>query len=238
MASTRFSLRLDVGVLGGDVPKDLEEQPVRVLHDVRLRHAVDGAPALCACVVEREANDPLRGFRAHGLDREAGLRVQLLRLQPAERRDQLLRRLASRFELDAGIEVFGVLADDDHVDGLVSGAHAGIGLARPQAGVEVQLVAERDVHGAEPRADRRRDRALEGHARVADGGQRLLRQRVAVVRLHDVCARLLHVPVELDAGRLEHAAGRLGQLGARAVAGDEGYAVRHPAEDSNQGVRH
>ena len=57
--------RLDVGVLGGDVPEDLEEEPVRVLHDVRLRHAVDGAAALCARVLEREADDALGRFRAH-----------------------------------------------------------------------------------------------------------------------------------------------------------------------------
>ena len=220
-------LRLDIRVLGGHVPEDLEEEPVRVLHDVRLRHAVDGAPALRSRVLEREANDSLRGFRAHRLDREAGLRVQLLRLQPAERRDQLLGRLAAGLELDAGVEVFGVLADDDDVHRLVTRAHAGIGLAGPQAGVEVQLVAQRDVHRAEPRADRRRYGSLEGHARVADGRQRLLRQRVAVVRLHDVCARLLHVPLELDAGCLQHAARCLGQLGPGAVAGNEGYAVRH-----------
>ena len=47
--------------------------------------------------------------------------------------------------------------------------------------------------------------------------------------LHHVGAGVLDVPVELDAGRLEDAAGRLGQLGARAVAGDQGDAVRHGA---------
>ena len=33
--------------------------------------------------------------------------------------------------------------------------------------------------------------------------------------------------LELDAGRLEHAAGRLGQLGPGSVAGNQGHAVRH-----------
>ena len=39
----------------------------------------------------------------------------------------------------------------------------------------------------------------------------------------------LDVPVELDAGRLEDAARRLGQLGAGPVAGNEDDAVRHGA---------
>ena len=45
--------------------------------------------------------------------------------------------------------------------------------------------------------------------------------------LHHVDAGLLDVPVERDAGRLEHAARRLGQLGPGAVAGDQGDGVRH-----------
>src|SRR5205085_10313077 len=47
------------------------------------------------------------------------------------------------------------------------------------------------------------------------------------VLLHDLGARRLDVPVEVDAGRLEDAAGRFGQLGSGAVARDQGHAVRH-----------
>ena len=42
--------------------------------------------------------------------------------------------------------------------------------------------------------------------------------------LHHVDARLVDVPVERDAGRLEDAARRLGELGAGPVAGNEGHA--------------
>ena len=63
-----------------------------------------------------------------------------------------------------------------------------------------------------------------------------LGQRVAVVLVHHVGARLLDVPVELDAGGLEHAARRLGELGAGAVAGDQGHAMRHTAADCMRAV--
>ena len=64
-------------------------------------------------------------------------------------------------------------------------------------------------------------------SRIASSTAR--RQRIAAVPVHHVGAGLLHVPVELDAGRLEDAACRLGELGPGAVAGDEDYAVRHGA---------
>jgi hypothetical protein len=47
------------------------------------------------------------------------------------------------------------------------------------------------------------------------------------VLLHHVGAGLAHVPVELDARRLEYPARGLGQLGAGAVTGNEDDAVGH-----------
>ena len=68
----------------------------------------------------------------------------------------------------------------------------------------------------------------------ANRGERLLGQRRARL-LHHVDARVPDVPVERDAGRLEHAARRLGELGAGAVAGDQGDLVRH-AQEPTHGV--
>ena len=146
-----------------------------------------------------------------------------LRLDPA---DQLLGVGRPLLELDPGVEVLGVLADDDQVDVVEAGADALVRLARPHLRVHVELLAQADVDGAEAAADRRRDRPLQRGAVPADRVERLLGQRVAAVRLHHVGAGVLDVPVELDAGRLEDAAGRLGQLGPGAVAGDQGHAVR------------
>src|SRR5947209_18078236 len=73
-----------------------------------------------------------------------------------------------------------VLAADHEVDVLVSGAHARIPLAGTKAAVEVQLLAERDVHAAKAGPDRGRDRALDGDAVGADRLQDVLGQRRAV----------------------------------------------------------
>ena len=67
---------------------------------------------------------------------------------------------------------------------------------------------------------------------LADRVEHVGRQRVAAVLLHHVRAGLTHVPVELDAGRLENAPRGLSELRPRAVAGNEDDPVRHGRERS------
>ena len=150
----------------------------------------------------------------------------LLRLVAVQLRDDGLRRVAAGLVLDARVQVLGVLAHDHDVDVVVARADAGVVLARAHAGVELELMPERDVHGAEARADRRRDRALEGDAVPLDRLEGLVRERRARF-LHDVDARLADVPVELDARRFENAPGGLGQLRARPVSGNQRDAMGH-----------
>ena len=88
--------RLDVGVFGCDLAEDVEEQPVRVLHDVRLRDAVDGPPAVIARVLEGVADDPLGGLGADRLDRDACLRRDLARLEAVQEADHRVRLPRSR----------------------------------------------------------------------------------------------------------------------------------------------
>ena len=156
------------------------------------------------------------------------LRGDLLRLKPVERLDHARGGLRSGLVLDARVEVLGVLAHDDEIDVVVARADACVRLARPETRVELELVAERDVHRAEAGADRRRDRPLQRHAVRLHRGERLLGERCARL-LHHVDARLADVPVEVDARRLEDASGRLGELRPGPVAGDEGDAMGHAA---------
>src|SRR4051795_10357408 len=220
---------IDVRVLLGDLAEDRQEQPIGVLHDVGLRHAVDPLAPVVARVFERVADDALGAELAHRLDRDAGALADLLVLQAVEVRDDLVGLLRVGGVLDAGVQVLGVLADDDDVDVVEARPYAGVGLARAQAGVEVELVAQRHVDRAEPGADRRGDRALDGDTVATDRVDRLLRERSAG-RLHDVNAGFLHIPVERrsdGAGRgLEYSPSCLGQFGPGAITGNEGHAVR------------
>ena len=45
------------------------------------------------------------------------------------------------FVFDAGVDVLRVLSDDDEVDVIEAGLYAGVALAGPETGVEVELLA-------------------------------------------------------------------------------------------------
>ena len=163
-ASTSVSHASIVRVVLRDLAEHGEEEPVGVLHDVRLRDARDAAAPVGARVLEGEPDDPLGALGRERLDRDPGRGEDLLRLAGVEEVDHRLRVIRPGLELDAGVQVLRVLADHDEIDGVVAGAHARVGLARPHAGVEAQLVPQGDVDGAEAGADRGRDRPLQRDA--------------------------------------------------------------------------
>ena len=140
---------------------------------------------------------------------------------------QFPRLFGSDLILDPSVEILGRLPDDDDVDVLVARANPWVALARAHLGVEVEAFSQRDVDRAKAAADGSRDRPLERDPVLLDRLQNVIGKRVPAVLVHHVAARVLEVPIEVDAGRLEHAARRLGELGPGAVAGDEGDPVSH-----------
>src|SRR5581483_11324224 len=165
---------------------------------------------------------------ADRLHRDAGAGCDLLALERVQLGDDAIRVGRPGLVLDAGVEVFGVLAHDHEIDAVVPGPDARVRLAGAEAGVEAELVPERDVDRPEARSDRRRDRSFDGDLVRLDRRERLFRQR-RPRRLHHLDAGLADVPFEVHAGRFENPARGLRELGAGAVAGDEGDAVRHAA---------
>ena len=71
-------------------------------------------------------------------------------------------------ELDSLVEVLGVLAHDDDVDLFVTGRHPLVELAGPNAGEEVELLAEGNVDRAKAGSHGRGHRPLDGHLVVFD----------------------------------------------------------------------
>ena len=60
----------------------------------------------------------------------------------------------------AGVKSLGILADDDEIDAGVGHFDAGQGAHGPDAGVEIEFLAEADVDGAKALADGRGAAAL------------------------------------------------------------------------------
>ena len=131
-----------------------------------------------------------------------GTETDLLKLLREIRLDEvegLESNLGTRFEVDTGVDVLGVLAEDHHIDltrVLHRRRHAGEPLHRTEADVEVELLTEGDVEGTDAAAGRRGQRALNADEVVAESGECRLGQPVAS-RLEGLFAREDFEPLDL-----------------------------------------
>ena len=145
-----------------------------------------------------------------------------------------MSRLASSrafLELDAGVHVFGVLAEDHDVEllGMLHRAgHALVVLHRAHAGVEVENLAQRHVERADAAADGRGERSLDGDAQVARSrygvvGQPVVELAVGLLAGEDLkpADRALAAVGLFDRG-VEDALRGLPDVAAGAVAFNEG----------------
>src|SRR5438270_10141057 len=127
-------------------------------------------------------------------------------------------------KLDARIDVVGVLAHDDEVEVAAQVASTSVSLDRPDQGVEVEGLAERDVDAAEAAADGRRDRSLQRDLVLADRREHRVRERRAELGDRGLTC-LLDVPLELDTGGFEDPNCRFADLRAHAVPRNQRYCV-------------
>src|SRR5207245_9461556 len=137
-----------------------------------------GAPRVDR-VLNRLRHQPLRAELRHRLDADraagADLRVVALRQESDDR----VRSVASSLVLDARIDVLDVLAEDHDVElaGLLHGGRDPLEVAYgPDAGVQVEHLAQRDVERADPAADGRRQRPLDRDPVRPDRVKRRLRK--------------------------------------------------------------
>ena len=126
--------------------------------------------------------------------------------------DELLRLRRALAELDARINVFGVLAKDHHVEllrMLHRAGHARVVLHRPHAGVQIENLPQRHIQRADTAPHRCRQRPFDRNPQIARRIDRLIRQprlefakglfsRVNLEPLHRALAavRLLYRRVE------------------------------------------
>ena len=129
----------------------ITEATLGELHDVAL---VDDGHALAAIVdgvLDSRSHQSLRALTRHRLDADAGGvgKTDLLHTHLGlQEGDELLRALGLRLPLDTGVNVLGVLAEDDHIGLgriLKRARHALEVLHRAHALVEIEFLAQRDV---------------------------------------------------------------------------------------------
>ncbi len=167
---------------GGQRVSPLAERALGELHDVALVDERDAFARVAQRVLDGRARQSLRSLARDRLDADAaGLGKPDLRDAHLvlEERDQLARLGGLGRPLDAGVDVLRVLAEDHHVDllGPLHGTrHAGEPPHRPQAHVEVEHLAERDVEGADAAAHGRRQRSLDPDDELLERGDGVVRQ--------------------------------------------------------------
>ena len=128
--------------------------------------------------------------------------------------------------LQAGIEVFRVLPDDDQVHVPEPGLDSRQIPDGAKIGVKPQPLSQADVDAGEPPGDGRGNGPLEGHPVLANGLQQAVR-KVDSVALQGCSSGIDGLPLHIDAGRLNHFGGCLSDFRSNAVSGDQGDFVFH-----------
>ncbi len=123
------------------------------------------------------------------------------------------------FELDASVEVFGVLPDHHDVNVLISRLNAGVGLAGTQAGVEGELLSQGDIDATESRPDGSGHRPFKRDLVLFYGVEHLFRKRRAI-RIERGFPDLANIPLYSHAGRCQRSGRGLGYLRPNAVSGE------------------
>ena len=172
----------DVGVLARRPSRALSRnRPSLELHDVGL---VDRRHASCGRA-RRACSNANRAIRVDAFS------VMIFRLSTTPGTTSCSR---------PGVEILGVLADDDQVDAGEAARHARQVPDRPQVGVEIERLAQADVHAREALADRRRHRSLQRDLVAADRVEQLDRQRLAVALERDH-AGVVALPLDVERRR-------------------------------------
>ena len=137
----------------------------------------------------------------------------------------------AQLELDPGVQIFGVLAEDDHIDVLRAphgGRHALEPAHRAQAHVQVELAAQGHVERAHPAAHRGGEGAFDAHLELGEGLQGLVRQPAIEALAGPLPGEDLH-PGHLAGpavgalyGRIQHTPGGRPHVYADAIPLDEG----------------
>ena len=190
----------------GDVAAAAQEQAVGKLHDISFVNGMNFLALILAGVLEGEFGDTGRRFFGDDL--------------------QALDHPGNDLVFESGVEALSIFADDDEID---------IGITRrnvrqiadgTEVGVELELLAQRDVDAGKAATDGRGHRPLQGDAGALNRFDDLFGD-VLPVLLESVGAYGEGFPFELDAGGFEDADGCVGNFRPDAVAGDEGDFVRH-----------
>ncbi len=202
------------------------------LHDIALMDEVHALALVFQRPLDRSTDESLSTFHRNRFDanargfRETHLRI-FLRERFLEHAHEFLVIFGAVLEFNAGVNIFGVLAEDDHVHMfgvLHGGRHALIPTHRSLTNIQVQQLAERHIQRTDAAADRSCERAFDTHQKFTERLGCFIGQP-ALEHLERLLARVHFHPVDLALAavglfhsRIEHTHRSAPDVASRAIA--------------------
>ena len=195
-----------------------------MLHDVCLMNSGDLLTAMLHGVVEGIAHDILGAGYADRLNGNTGVGTDRASAGLLHHVDEMRSGLRALFELNAGIQVLGVLANDDQVDVVIASASTRNRDNGTQAHIQIEALTKGNVHAAEASSHRSGNRALNGNLVALYGFDGALGKRGSL-GFHKMSASLGNLPVDVGASCSKHALHGGSGLVSDAVTGNEGHSM-------------
>ena len=166
----------------GDFVAPIFEGTFGELHDVAFVHDGQRLAVVINHVLQRFAHQTLGALLGNRLDADTAIRIETDLLDTHflfEELDDFFRFRRTGFPLDARVDVFGVLTEDGHVNVLRIlhwAWHASEPAHWTQADIQIELLAQGHVQGANAAADWRGQRTFDRYDVVAYGFEGFFRQ--------------------------------------------------------------
>ena len=218
---------------GGEVVSPFAEGAFGEFLDVAFVHQGDDRSAAGQRELNGHANEALGTGDGDGFDADTGVQADLLLAAFehvfVQEVDELGCLGSSLLPLDAGVDIFGILAVDDdvHEFGMLHGR--GCAFVVPHgthAGVEIQDLAQGNVQRADAAAHWCGQRAFDSDAEVTDGvdgviGEPVVEFGFGFLSGEDfVPGHSSFIPIRSLNGSIEHTDGSLPDVAARPIAFD------------------
>ena len=171
-------------LLLGHIVGPVFKAPFRELHDVAFMHQRHAFALLLNGIFQGGHNEPLSAFTGNGFEpngtgiREANL-GKTVRELCLEQLQEPVAVLAAIFKFNAGIDIFRVFPEDDHIDKvrlLHRRRDSGKPPNRTQADIQIELLPQGHINGPDATAHGCCERTFYGNEMVFYGGQRFIRQ--------------------------------------------------------------
>ena len=215
----------------GKLARNAKEQTIGVLHDVCFVSSGNLLATVLQRILEGISNNILRGSNRNRLDGDTGIRTNGARALFLAKVDQLPSAFGAFLELDASIQILGVLANNHEVNVVVTTASTGKRNNRAQANIEPERLAKRDVHAAKAGANGSRDRTLDSDFVALDSLNRGLRKRRAF-SFKAMSTSLGDFPIDFRPTGLNNALHSGRSFNANSITGNQGHRMTSHSSSS------